>query len=534
MTLNMCLLVFSIAFLGCVLAIPCATRLAVRLGAVDRPDQFRRIHKGSIPRMGGFGLAIGLGLALTAGLMSGQLDAWSGFGTAWLPRFVALAAAGLAVLAVGAFDDCRGLDPKTKLLGQALAVCILYYGGFRLERVEVLGITVPLSFPLTLPVPGMPAGAVIDLPCLAATLLWLVACMNVWNLIDGMDGLASGIGAIAGGTLMLVAAYDRDLGSAAFAAALTGSLIGFLLYNWHPASIFLGDSGALLIGLCLGVIGLDVSQRPGGSVPLLLPIIAMGLPIADTAMAILRRWVRELPLSAADRRHVHHLLLSLGLTVRQAAFVLYVFTAGLCGIVLLGVAYHSELLALALSVSCGLAFLLVLTSRRDELARLVADYHDKRRRKSHERESTRLAWEVVQRIELCTTAPQIAAIVRDTLQNVAGDDMTVRFRMLGREEISPPARQQVGPRAAEPTAFFRLREGRTLDIEVALPGDRAEIVPDIALRTLQRVALAASQRLRRLYPAADLESSGDWDPWHAEPASSYSAHSEHPTLVTVH
>jgi UDP-GlcNAc:undecaprenyl-phosphate GlcNAc-1-phosphate transferase len=168
----------------------------------------------------------------------------------------------------------------------------------------------------------------VDLPGLAVTLLWFLGCMNVWNLIDGMDGLASGVGLMVTGTLMYVAIDRGNYGAALLAAALAGSLAGFLLYNWHPACIFLGDSGSLLIGLLIGVIGVQGSMKGSATISILFPILAMGLPISDTAMAIFRRWLRNLPLSSADRRHIHHLLIGLGLNPRQAALLLYGFTAG--------------------------------------------------------------------------------------------------------------------------------------------------------------------------------------------------------------
>ncbi len=156
-------------------------------------------------------------------------------------------------------------------------------------------------------------------PGLLVTMLWFLACMNIWNLIDGMDGLASGVGLLVSGTLALVAIWVDNPGAAILAAALAGGLAGFLLYNWHPACIFLGDSGSLLIGLLIGIIGVQGSLKEGATISILFPILAMGLPITDTAMAIFRRWVRNLPLSSADRRHVHHLLIGLGLNPRQAA-----------------------------------------------------------------------------------------------------------------------------------------------------------------------------------------------------------------------
>ncbi len=199
-----------------------------------------------------------------------------------------------------------------KLAGQALAVLVLFAGGVRIKRVRG---------PRAGRRPGRPgrsspsrAGrSSIGLPALLATLFWFLACMNIWNLIDGMDGLASGVGLLVSGTLTLVAIHHENVGVAIMAAALAGSLAGFLLYNWHPACIFLGDSGSLLIGLLIGVIGVQGSLKGPSAISILFPILAMGLPISDTAMAIFRRWVRNLPLSSADRRHVHHLLIGLGL-----------------------------------------------------------------------------------------------------------------------------------------------------------------------------------------------------------------------------
>src|SRR5262249_10745521 len=211
-----------------------------------------------------------------------------------------------------------------------------------------------------------------------------------------MDGLASGVGLLVSGTLTLVAIHNENIGVAITAASLAGSLAGFLLYNWHPACIFLGDSGSLLIGLLIGVIGVQGSFKGPSAISILFPILAMGLPISDTALAIFRRWVRNLPMSAADRRHVHHLLIGLGLNPRQAALLLYCFSGFLCGVVLLGVALKNEVLALILGITGCLAFLLVLTTRRDALhsrpgacgARLHAGARNATRRGSRGRQSS--------------------------------------------------------------------------------------------------------------------------------------------------
>ena len=170
----------------------------------------------------------------------------------------------------------------------------------------------------------------------------------------------------------------------------------------------------LLIGLLIGVIGVEGSIEGPSAILILFPILAMGLPITDTAMAIFRRWVRNLPLSAADRRHVHHLLIGLGLNPRQAAMMLYCFSGFLCGAVMLGVALRNEYLTLVLGISGCLVFLLIVTSRRDELTSLCDDLQERMTRKRHERRAAKLAWDAVQRVELCLTAHAAYEIVDQT------------------------------------------------------------------------------------------------------------------------
>jgi UDP-GlcNAc:undecaprenyl-phosphate GlcNAc-1-phosphate transferase len=499
MTLNVLSLAFATAFVGCVLAVPLVTRLAAWSGAIDRPDHFRRIHKGAIPRLGGLGLALGLALCLIAISLHGDFRQWSGFPD-WAMRQFVVAAAAFLVLLVGATDDTHGLTPRIKLLGQALAVGLLYAGGIRIEGIEVLGNAIAMSTPLDIVIPNLGASFRLDPLGLLATLLWFLACMNIWNLIDGMDGLASGVGLLVSGTLMLVAVCHGNLGSAVQAAALAGCLAGFLLYNWHPACIFLGDSGSLLIGLLIGVIGVQDSLKGSAAVSILFPILAMGLPISDTAMAILRRWVRELPLSAADRRHIHHLLIGLGLTTRQAAMVLYVFTAGLCGVVLLGVAWRNEALALILGASGCLAFLLVLTSRRDELTQLLAELRARSQRKRHERRAARITWEFIQRIEVSDTPECVWSHLVSASRALGRPRLKLSGRVGGillcREPRDPEE-------ACEPvsclTSSFRLVGGADMDLTVSF---RHEAEPafdaDITFRSVQRIALAASRRAQAL------------------------------------
>ena len=318
--------------------------------------------------------------------------------------------------------------------------------------------------------------------------------MNVWNLIDGMDGLASGVGLLVSGTLTLVAIHNENYEVAVMAVALAGSLAGFLLYNWHPACIFLGDSGALLIGLLIGVIGVEGSMEGPSAISILFPILAMGLPISDTAMAIFSRWVRNLPLSAADRRHVHHLLIGLGLNPRQAALMLYCFSGFLCGAVMLGVALRNEYLTLVLGISGCLVFLLVVTSRRDELTSLRGDLQERMKRKRQERQAAKLAWEAIQRVELCTTA-QAAYEIVDQTAHAAGlraGAVHVRPRRCvpGGSVRNPCEVQRQASAVSGPSAIFRLSsgQGRWLTVSLGLPTDSSPAA-DIVFRYLQRLSI---------------------------------------------
>ena len=498
---NAFLLIFALAFMGCILSTPLVTRIAVWAGAIDRPDHFRRIHKGATPRLGGLGLAFGVALAIVLFVQGGYLDGWPGLAE-WWPRQGSVLLAASIVLAIGVIDDTRNMGPRAKLLGQATAVLVLYAGGIRIQSLDLLGLTIDLGSP-SFAVSLLGRSFEVAVPCVAVTMIWFLGCMNVWNLIDGMDGLASGVGLLVSGTLTLVAVHNQNVGVAILAAALAGSLAGFLLYNWHPACIFLGDSGSLMIGLLIGVIGVEGSLKGPSTISILFPLLAMGLPISDTAMAIFRRWVRNLPFSSADRRHIHHLLIGLGLDPRQAALLLYCFSGFLCGVVLLGVALRSEFLALVLGLSGSLAFLLILTSRRDELASLRSDLHERLVRRRQERFAAKITWEAIQRIELCEDATAIRAVLEDTTRTLGCDVLSVSGPRDDppslRVEPDRPSSAALTARVSGRTATFRLSSGRDFSLIVSLHQASDTSLPaDVAFRFLQRLSLATVERLERL------------------------------------
>ncbi|MGO9597471.1 MAG: MraY family glycosyltransferase [Isosphaeraceae bacterium] len=497
-----CLNIFALAMMGCVLTTPLVTRIASWVGAIDRPDQFRRIHHGAIPRLGGLGLAMGIAAGI---ILPHLLGSWRlvSLSTLELSHAWAILVAALVILAVGFIDDTRSIGPRLKLTGQALAVLTLYLGGIRIQTIDVFNLSFDLSQPgLKFSFMEMPLD--LALPSLTITMLWFLGCMNVWNLIDGMDGLASGVGLLVSGTLTLVALHNENTEVATLAVALAGSLAGFLLYNWHPACIFLGDSGALLIGLLIGVVGVQGSMKGPSAISILFPILAMGLPISDTAMAIFRRWVRNLPLSTADRRHVHHLLIGLGLNPRQAALLLYCFSGFLCGAVLLGVALRSEFLALILSISGCLAFLVVVTSRRDELSNLREDLQARMVRGRQERQAAKLTWDAIQRIELCESAPASFEIIERTA-GLLGCDLIQISCTIPDSPLQLCVRQDIhalGNSRAEvsgPGAIFRFSGGQGLWITVRIElGRDLDLAADIVFRYLERLGQALANRLEWL------------------------------------
>ena len=303
----------------CHLFTPPVRVLALRLGAVDRPGG-RRVNRRAVPRMGGLALFIGFLAAAPAFCPPGRsLDGLLG-GAA-------------LIVAMGVLDDLIDLPPGCKLLSQLLAAALAVYGGAVLRVISA------------------PSGASVALPPALAgalSLFWIVACTNAVNLIDGLDGLAAGVSAIASLSL-LVAALGLSAGSAAvLLAALGGACLGFLPYNRSPARIFMGDAGSQFLGYTLGVVSVLGLLKFHTLVSLFVPLLALSLPLADTAFAVLRRlWHGQSPFRA-DRGHIHHRLLDLGLNQKQAVALLYAVSSlqGLAAAFLAGTAALPRLLIL--------------------------------------------------------------------------------------------------------------------------------------------------------------------------------------------
>ena len=301
---------------------PSAESLALRLGAIDRPGEARRVNRREVPRMGG--IAIFLGFSLSTLCFSRGGSAVEGV----------LRGAVLIVL-MGALDDCLALRAPFKLVLQLLAAAIAWRAG---ARIEVLSVPFASGAARFVPV------ASLSLPL---TLLWMTACTNAMNLIDGLDGLAAGVAAIASASLLLVAALVSEGEIALFLAALTGACLGFLPYNRNPARIFMGDAGSQTLGYLLGAASLLGMFKTHALLAFLAPPLALGLPLADTAWAFARRTLRGQNPFSADRGHIHHRLLALGLGQKETVRLLYAVSAAL-GLLAVAVAGRGSAAAAAI------------------------------------------------------------------------------------------------------------------------------------------------------------------------------------------
>jgi UDP-GlcNAc:undecaprenyl-phosphate GlcNAc-1-phosphate transferase len=298
------LLVAALSFVVATLLTPLVARIAVGRGWLDHPDGHRKTHASPIPTVGG--IAVVVAFVVTLALLP-SLAASVGEEATILSLWAPLALASLAVSAVGIADDLRGVKPLAKLAVQTAAAVFLFYSGFRVE-----GISNPL-------------GGSIDLGILAlpVTVLWLVGMSNAFNLIDGLDGLAAGLAFVSTAGLLATAALSARHETALVAAALAGALLGFLPYNFNPARVFLGDCGALPVGFILAAIAVQSSIKTSAAIAVAVPLLALALPILDVGLSVVRRVVRRRPVFAADRDHIHHRLVEMGLTPRRAVVTLY-------------------------------------------------------------------------------------------------------------------------------------------------------------------------------------------------------------------
>lgn len=287
---------------------------AIRRGFLDIPDDERRIHSLPTPNVGGMAIA----LASVATFL-----AWSFLvlpEAAYRPDILSMLLGGLAMFLVGFWDDTRHIRASVKFLLQFAIASAVFFGG-----VQILGVDLGSLWE------GQFGGVL----SYFVTTVWIVGTTNAFNLIDGSDGVAAGAALFASISMGVIFALQGDPLGALMATILVGACLGFLFFNFPPASIFMGDSGSLFLGYTLATLGVITTQKSSTLLAVVIPVIAFGVPLLDTSIAIVRRYLRHEPIFTADRGHIHHRLSDLGHSPKAVALLLYIACAGFASLALL-------------------------------------------------------------------------------------------------------------------------------------------------------------------------------------------------------
>jgi len=318
---------------------PAVRDFALRREIVDAADSSRKLHTRRIPRLGGVAIVAAFLFAMVVSVIA---DATLRAAVGRNARGLIVLVGGAAVLGiVGVADDLRDVRPRWKLLAQAAAGAAVYAAGTRVTALALPGLGSVNLGPLALP----------------ATVFWIVGVVNAMNFIDGLDGLAGGVALLALATIAVLTASTGKAVTTAILLATAGSVLGFLRYNFHPATIFMGDAGSTFLGYVLAVSSIAVSEKAPAAMALAIPLAVLAVPITDTALAIGRRILRGRSVFSADREHIHHLLIEAGVSHRTAVLILYCVTAIFCGLGLAAAYARARTVAAAALPVCGCAAL---------------------------------------------------------------------------------------------------------------------------------------------------------------------------------
>ena len=343
---------FLLAVVVTALMTPLCIKIAPKIGAMDIPKDKRRVHKKPIPRFGGFAIYLG---AMSAFVLLRPLS----------EQYKGIIAASTIIMLIGVVDDIKGVPAKIKLLGQMFCAAILWSSTLRFS-----GMANFFNFgPEYIVFPGWLSFIV--------TVFWIVGIVNTINLMDGLDGLAAGIVLIASGSIAYIAHYTGRNETCLIILAVAGACFGFLLYNFNPAKIFMGDSGSMLLGLLLASVSLigDTQTKSITLFSATVPVLLLALPIFDTSFAIIRRTVKHRPIFEADKGHIHHRIMAMGFGQRRTVLALYSISAimGVAGI-LWTVKMKAEAGVLALIAgTLTFIFLGIGIDENDKIAELEAE-----------------------------------------------------------------------------------------------------------------------------------------------------------------
>jgi UDP-GlcNAc:undecaprenyl-phosphate GlcNAc-1-phosphate transferase len=325
-----------LSFLFALMLTPLVRDAVGRFGFLDHPDGVRKKHASPVPRVGG--IAIVFAYVTTFAIAFILPFSYTYVLHRALPGILQIAPVAAVVFLTGVLDDLVGLTAWQKLLGIGGASVLAYFAGIRVE-IHMLH--------------QLPAGSWLGL---AITAAWLIGCTNAFNLIDGMDGLAAGVGLVATLTMLIQALVQGNMPLALATMPLAGCLLGFLRYNFNPASVFLGDSGSLLVGFLLGCYGALWSEKAVTLIALSVPLLALSIPLLDVVLSILRRYLRNRPIFEADRGHIHHKLLERGFSPKAAVLTIYACCTVVAILSLLMSALHARFGGLIVIAFCAAAW----------------------------------------------------------------------------------------------------------------------------------------------------------------------------------
>ncbi|MGI6049926.1 MAG: glycosyltransferase family 4 protein [Acetivibrionales bacterium] len=314
------LVALAVALIVSFFATPIVRKLAIKVGAVSIPKDSRRVHKRPMPLLGGLAIIAGFLLAVIYTFATRDFNDFIKFIAE--PKTIGIIFGSLIIIGLGVYDDIKPLRARIKFPIQLIAAIIVVATGTKITTLSKPFLDTVAMHPSMMYFLG-------DVLAFAISVFWIVGLTNAINLIDGLDGLAAGVSGIAAISLFIVSVIRGQDDIAIVAATLIGALAGFLPYNFNPAKIFMGDTGATFLGFILAILSVEGTMKSVTVLSMAIPILVLGLPIFDTMFAIIRRLLHGKPIAQADRGHLHHRLLDMGLSHRMAVAILYVVSAAL-------------------------------------------------------------------------------------------------------------------------------------------------------------------------------------------------------------
>lgn len=379
---------------------------AIAHGWVDKPNVGRHFHSKPVPRIGGVAILLAFLCATVISFILARLTT-AGNSVSANTVLAVLAPASIIFL-IGLYDNLRPLKPTWKFIIQGAAGVLLYFGGFGIYQFDFFSTNHPLrafvGFPLTI--------------------LWVVLITNAFNLIDGLDGLAAGSALFSTIVIFVVSLVRHNSVVSLLTIILAGSILGFLRFNFNPATIFLGDSGSLFIGFMLAALGLSSSDKATTMVAVAIPVVSLGLPILDTAISVVRRFLSRKPLFTGDDDHIHHKLLKRGYSHRDAVLVLYAVTAAF-GFLSLALLHGDSMIALVLAVVGLGVWIGVQHLQYAEFAELYAFFHNGINRRQIIANNVHIR-RAKESLNACVDLDQLCRVLKDALEPLGFDGFVLR------------------------------------------------------------------------------------------------------------